>query len=383
MLSYDYCFCAVAGVVESFIADLKAKIPQGEGTMDVDDDDDLPDLEEAAAGTSPPEADPVDYPPVYESGEDYDRAGDEKQAASDRKDAGDWEGALGHYSAAVVAAPPSALLYANRAHALMMLGRFKEAERDCDLALKENPDSSKALRVRGKVRKELGDYERALADLSLSQTIDFDEGTVEDLKFLTEKHLEKEKTDAEARIEHEEKLRKRAEEIKKAQEEAKSETSRASGAGGGGFGGMPGGGGGGGGFGGMPGGMGGGIPGMEGLMGEMMNDPELVAAMQKPKVQAALASLMGGGGANPAKMMELMRCVDVAYLCLNRKGYYLCSTLNIPFFFRSTNQRSRGWTGPAKVHVQDRGRNGRRCWHAWWRGVSGRFRRRRRCRRRR
>jgi hypothetical protein len=35
--------------------------------------------------------------------------------------------------------------------------------------------------MRGKARKDLGKYELALKDLSASQTIDFDEGTVEDV----------------------------------------------------------------------------------------------------------------------------------------------------------------------------------------------------------
>jgi suppressor of tumorigenicity protein 13 len=294
--------------VEAFIEDLKSRITDDEGMEDDDDDVDvdLPDVDKAAAAD---DDDAIDYPPVYTSGEDYDRAADEKQAAADCKDTGDWEGALRHYTEAVLAAPPSALLYANRAHALAQLGKLKEAERDCNLALQENPDSAKALRTRGKVRKELGDYEGALHDLSTSQTIDFDEGTVEDLKFLTEKHIEKEKQEAEERIKKEEALRKKAEEIKRAKEEAKrssSSTARGEpagmpgGAGGFGGGGMPGG------FPGMPGGMGG-IPGMEGLMGDLMQDPELMAALQKPKVVAALSEMMGGGGANPAKMMELMR----------------------------------------------------------------------------
>jgi Flp pilus assembly protein TadD len=298
-----------AGAVESFIADLKAKIPDNEGTGEDMDDDHHPYLEKKAetevadaTETAAAAEDASDYPPVYESGEDYDKAADEKQAASECKDSGDWEGALEHYTAAVLAAPPSALLYANRALALLKLGKLKAAERDCDLALESNPDSAKALRTRGMIRKELGDYENALKDLSLSQTIDFDEGTVEDLKFLTEKHLEKEKAEAEERIKQEDKLRKRAEEIKKAQEEAKRESSRSAAAGSSS--------GTGGGFGGMPGGMGmgmGGIPGMEGLMGEFMKDPELMAALQKPKVQAALGELMGGGATNPAKIGELMR----------------------------------------------------------------------------
>jgi tetratricopeptide (TPR) repeat protein len=84
-----------------------------------------------------------DFPPVYVSGEDFDKAGDCKQEAADCKSSGNWEGALANYTEAVLAAPPSALLYANRANALVKLGRFDAAERDCDLALKENPDSAK------------------------------------------------------------------------------------------------------------------------------------------------------------------------------------------------------------------------------------------------
>lgn len=84
-----------------------------------------------------------DFPPVYVSGEDFDKAGDCKQQAADFKSSGNWEGALAKYTEAVLSAPPSALLYANRANALIKLGRFDAAERDCDLALAENPDSAK------------------------------------------------------------------------------------------------------------------------------------------------------------------------------------------------------------------------------------------------
>jgi suppressor of tumorigenicity protein 13 len=98
--------------------------------------------------------------------------------------------------------------------ALLSLSRPYAAERDCTEALKENPDSAKALRIRGKARKELGQWEAALKDVSASQTIDFDEGTVEDLKFLMEKHLEMEKEVAAKRNTDEDKLQ-RTEEIKK------------------------------------------------------------------------------------------------------------------------------------------------------------------------
>jgi suppressor of tumorigenicity protein 13 len=110
--------------------------------------------------------------------------------------------ALDKYTAAILAAPPSALLYANRANVLLKLQRPLAAEHDCDLALAENPDSAKALRMRGQARKVLGKYEEALHDLSAAQQIDFDESVVQDLKELTDKHIELEKAEAAERIEH-------------------------------------------------------------------------------------------------------------------------------------------------------------------------------------
>ncbi|KAL7564610.1 hypothetical protein ACA910_017952 [Epithemia clementina (nom. ined.)] len=257
------------------------------------------------------------FPSMYESGEDFDKAGELKQEAADLKSSGDWEGALEKYTQAVLAAPPSALLYANRAMALLKLGRPKAAERDCDAALKENPDSAKALRARGKARKELGKYELALKDLSASQAIDFDEETVEDLKFLSEKHKEMEKAEAERRIMEKERLRKRAEDIKNAQEQARS-SSKPSSSSARSSGGMPGG------FpgGGMPGAGAGGMPGMPSMpgmpnMADIMSDPEVMEAMQNPKVMTAMQELMSGPGgpmglmSNPGKLQELMSDPEV------------------------------------------------------------------------
>ena len=258
------------------------------------------------------------FPPMYnpDSGmEDFEAAGNYKQEAADLLAEGKLNESLEKFTAAVLAAPPSALLYANRATVLYKLQRYRAAERDCNEALKENPDSAKALRTRGKVRKELQMWDEALSDLSASQQIDFDENTVEDLKFLAEKRLEHEKQAASERIQQEDRLRKKAEEIKKAKEEAMKEAaeeaknaqrsaSMPSG-------GMPGMGGG------MPGMPGGGMPGMEGLMGSLISDPELLAAMQNPKVQAAFQELMSGPGgpmglmSNPAKLQEMMSDPEV------------------------------------------------------------------------
>jgi suppressor of tumorigenicity protein 13 len=251
------------------------------------------------------------FPPIYSPEgrmEDYEMAGTYKQEAADLVSEGNFNDALEKYTQAVLSAPPSALLYANRATVLYKLQNYRAAERDCNEALKENPDSAKALRTRGKVRKELMMWEEALSDLSASQRIDFDESTVDDLKFLTEKRLESEKQAASERIHQEERLRKKAEDIKRAKEEALQEAAeesknsqRAPS--------MP--------FGGFPGMPGGGGGGMEGIMGALLSDPELMAAMQNPKVQTAFQELMSspdGFMSNPSKVQEMMKDPEVGPL---------------------------------------------------------------------
>jgi len=122
-----------------------------EETMDVDDDDD---------GNVEDDGFTV---PQYESGEDYEKQSDFKAKAADAKNSGNLDEALDSYNEAVLAAPPSALLYANRSIVLEKLGHYKAAEIDCKLALEQNPDSAKALKTRGKLRfVHLNDWEGAL-----------------------------------------------------------------------------------------------------------------------------------------------------------------------------------------------------------------------------
>jgi suppressor of tumorigenicity protein 13 len=312
--------------------------------------------ETEAPATTAKEVDTSRFPPAYDpasNAEDYDKAGDCKQQAADAKSAGNWEQALELYTQAVLAAPPSALLYANRAMALEQLGQYAAAEHDCQLALELNPDSAKALKVRGKLRyKHLEDWHGALSDLNQAQTMDFDPDLVETLKELTKKRVEEEKMEAQERIQKEEKLKKRASEIKKAQkaaaEEAKEEAQARAAASAGGMGGMPGGmggmpggmggmPGGMGGMGGMPGGMGGmpgggdgGMPGgMGGMMEMLMKDPELQEAMKNPKVVAAFSEIMSAPGgpmslmSNPAKMQEMMSDPEVGPVLQKIMGKFM------------------------------------------------------------
>ena len=81
-----------------------------------------------------------DVPPMYETGEDYDKATDYKMEAADLKSAGDYPAALEKYNLAITSAPPSALLLATRADTLFRLDRFDAAVVACNAALGENPD---------------------------------------------------------------------------------------------------------------------------------------------------------------------------------------------------------------------------------------------------
>ena len=78
-------------------------------------------------------------------GGDYDIATTAKIAAADYKDAGDYNNALIQYNQAIMAAPPTALLLANRAAILLLLQRYDQSILDCNSALIINPDSAKAL----------------------------------------------------------------------------------------------------------------------------------------------------------------------------------------------------------------------------------------------
>eukprot|EP01082_Thalassiosira_pseudonana_P015073 g13378.t1 g13378 contig8:552119-554295(+) len=233
-------------------------------------------------------ADKEDYPPMYEgdgSNDDFDTATDAKMAASDLKSSGDYAGALEKFTK----------LY------------WRLILHPCCSPI--NPDSAKALRIRGECKLKTNQYHAALKDLSAAQSIDFDEEAAAMLKEATEKCKELDAIKVQKKVEEEEKLRKRSAEIKKAQEDARKEAeeearerSAAAGAGAAG-----------GGFGGMPGGMGG----MEGMMAGLMSDPEIAAGLQNPKVMAAFQELLSGPGgpmgllSNPGKLQEMMADPEV------------------------------------------------------------------------
>ena len=79
---------------------------------------------------------------------------------------------------------PSALLYAKRAEMYLKLRKPNAAKRDCDRALEANPDSAKALRIRGSAHRYLGNYEATQADLAAAQRIDYDDSVDAMQKFV-------------------------------------------------------------------------------------------------------------------------------------------------------------------------------------------------------
>ena len=83
---------------------------------------------------------PIGLPPMYESGDDMDKATSYKMEATDLKNDGNYEAALEKYNLAITAAPPSALLLANRGDVLLRLGNYEASVRDCSAALEKNPD---------------------------------------------------------------------------------------------------------------------------------------------------------------------------------------------------------------------------------------------------
>ena len=283
----------------------------------------MAEFERADEDPSGPEEDPEVVPPESDE-QEVDAVMATKQKAADAFADGRFEDAIDAYTD-VIRAMPGALVYAKRAEAFVRLRKCVAAIRDCDAALAINPDSAKALKTRGAANRFLGNWERAHADLSSGQAIDFDETSAEIAKVVAERHkaihAARLKKEAARRDAEKAERERRAEAARKAREEAAAAASAGSAGGGfpgGGFPGM----GGMGGMGGMPGmggmgGMGGGMPNIPPeLLSKLMSDPELMAAMQNPRVMAALQECMG----NPAAFAKYQSDPEIQTLITKLSG---------------------------------------------------------------
>ena len=273
---------------------------------------------------------------------DMDSESGFKQQATKAASEKEWNTAVECFTKALQCRA-SGMTVVKRANALLECTppRPNAAINDCNAALSQNPDSAKAMKVRGRAQRLLGNYVLAAIDLRKGLGMDFDPTTQTLLKEVEQFASKIEAKTNAVRLETEEKERAAklaarkaaAGERKRKQEEEEAAAAAASqshghGHGGGhghshggtacngdhgtaaapppqaeaapsgmpGFGGMGGMGGmGGGGMGGM-----GGMPKMPAgmdmskMMG-LMQDPEVMQMIQKPKVMAAFQAMMGGG----------------------------------------------------------------------------------------
>eukprot|EP00747_Dinoflagellata_sp_TGD_P016693 gnl/TRDRNA2_/TRDRNA2_125296_c0_seq2.p1 gnl/TRDRNA2_/TRDRNA2_125296_c0~~gnl/TRDRNA2_/TRDRNA2_125296_c0_seq2.p1 ORF type:complete len:151 (+),score=47.04 gnl/TRDRNA2_/TRDRNA2_125296_c0_seq2:151-603(+) len=119
--------------------------------------------------------------------EQLEAAAAAKQAAVEALEAGDASAALESYTKAILAGGATAMLHARRAELLLKQSRPCAAIRDCDAALKINPDSGKAYRIRGIAHRKLGHWESAHQDLVLAQKLDYEPSVVDLAKVVAEK----------------------------------------------------------------------------------------------------------------------------------------------------------------------------------------------------
>jgi suppressor of tumorigenicity protein 13 len=232
---------------------------------------------------------------------DEDACAEAKSKASNAFNTGDYAVAVDEYTKAILIAP-SPLTYAKRAEVLIKLRRPNAAIRDCDAALKMNPDSAKAMKIRGAACRYLGRWNDANRDLSAGLNADFDEtyGEIHKkvLSVVHEMHVREGKKRAEREAKAKAEVERRRAEAAKAQADAAAAAAAAAAAGGM-PGGMP--------SGGFPG-MGGGIPGVPpGVAEKLASDPDLMKAMQNPKVMEAFQAMLS----NPMSAMQYMNDPEV------------------------------------------------------------------------
>lgn len=263
--------------------------------------------------------DPEPFLVVPDGGEDWEGAAQAKEKANEAKANGDYDGAISFFTEAMKLGQVSALTLANRAECLLKLRKPRASISDCTAAIALNPDSAKALRCRGKALRFLGRWEESNINLSAAQRIDFDPDVQELQKFVTGKTAQLEAHKTKLRLKEEQKNRERLLRRKAEIEEAKKraaeeerarqeEEDDAEDVNMGDMGGIPG-------MGGM-----GGMDGMGGMGGQgmqqmlmqlIMQDPELAAGMQNPKLMAAFTSIMSSGGLQSPKLQEAMKDPEV------------------------------------------------------------------------
>lgn len=169
------------GIVEGSEVELvlpEKKVDQVEAVV-LSDDEGLVAPEEVEAPQLPEKLEEVELTDAQ-----ADEVSSTKEKATEAAEDGDLAKAVKLYTAAILLSP-SVMMLCKRAEWLLKLRRPRAAEADASAALQMNPDSTKALRIRGKARRQLGDYEGTRTDLAAAQRGDFDEGVEDILRYVT------------------------------------------------------------------------------------------------------------------------------------------------------------------------------------------------------
>ncbi|KAG1354750.1 putative FAM10 family protein [Cocos nucifera] len=297
---------------------------KGSASVEHESDDEIVESDiELEGETVEPDNDPpqkMGDPSIEVTEESRDASQEAKGKAIEAISEGKLDEAIEHLTEAILLNPMSAIMYATRASVYIKMKKPNAAIRDANAALEINPDSAKGYKSRGIALAMLGKWEEAAKDLHLASKLDYDEEISAVLKKVEpnvhkiEEHHRKyerlRKEREEKKIERE-RQRRRAE-AQAAYEKAKKKeqsSSRPSGGMPGGFpGGMPGG---------FPGAMPGGVPGNID-MGQILNDPELMASFNDPEVMAALQDVMN----NPASFAKHQANPKVAPVIAKMMGKF-------------------------------------------------------------
>jgi tetratricopeptide (TPR) repeat protein len=154
--------------------------------VEISDDEGLFSGEEPALPDTPAEADLTKELTDAE----MDKQGELKQQSADAMEDGDVDTAVAKFTEALMIGGVSAMMVSKRAEMLFKQKRYKAAIADATLALKLNPDSAKAYRIRAKANRLLGEYEASASDFSQAQGIDYDDG-VKDMHDYVKRRWEK------------------------------------------------------------------------------------------------------------------------------------------------------------------------------------------------
>jgi suppressor of tumorigenicity protein 13 len=148
-----------------------------------------------------PPLSPADVTELTEELED--RQNSLKGEATELLEDGKKEEALAKFTESIQVGCASAMLLCRRAQLLVQLDRPLAAANDCTAALKVNPDSAKAFKIRARVFAKLEKWTEAHADFQTALKIDYDEQTEEDSKEAETKAKELKEKDVKARVDGE------------------------------------------------------------------------------------------------------------------------------------------------------------------------------------